>query len=129
MSILSTIAGSATTSYLLAHHTGPKALTLAAAATHGYTVAFTISAALLGLGAILAILMLPSRRRLEELTSEAAALIDAPPPAVTSAGTKSQAIKDEDDEPGNDDQDRFYIIPHRLFVPAASGHSRCRDVS
>ncbi len=90
VSILSTIAGSATTSYLLAHHTGPKALTLAAAATHGYTVAFTISAALLGLGAILAILMLPSRRRLEELTSEAAALIDAPPPAVTSAGTKSQ---------------------------------------
>jgi len=90
VSILSTIAGSATTSYLLAHHTGPKALALAAAATHGYTVAFTISAALLGLGAILAILMLPSRRRLEELSSEAASPSTAPQPAATSAGTTSQ---------------------------------------
>jgi hypothetical protein len=90
VSILSTIAGSATTSYLLSHHTGPKALALAAAATRGYTVAFTISAALLGLGAILAILMLPSRRRLEELSSEAASPSAAPQPAVTGAGTTSQ---------------------------------------
>ena len=90
VSILSTIAGSATTSYLLAHHTGPKALALAAAATHGYTVAFTISAALLGLGAILALLMLPSRRRLEELSSEAVSPSTAPQPAATSAGTTSQ---------------------------------------
>jgi hypothetical protein len=35
---------------------------------------------LLGLGAILAILMLPSRKRLEELTSEASALIPEPEP-------------------------------------------------
>ncbi len=84
VSILSTIAGSATTSYLLAHHTGPQALALATASTHGYTLAFTISAALLGLGAILAILMLPSRRRLAKL-SEAAALVAAPQPAVTGA--------------------------------------------
>ena len=75
ISILSTIAASATTSYLVAHHTGPQAATIAS--THGYTVAFTISAALLGLGAILAILMLPSRHRLAEL-SEAAALTPAP---------------------------------------------------
>ena len=52
------------------------------AATHGYTLAFAISAALLGLGAILAILMLPSRKRLEELTSEASALIPEPEPEV-----------------------------------------------
>jgi hypothetical protein len=85
ISVLSTIAASATTSYLIAHHTGPQAL--AAAATHGYTLAFAISAALLGLGAILAILMLPSQNRLEELTSEAPALIPepeaaGPPPAL-----------------------------------------------
>jgi hypothetical protein len=76
ISVLSTITASATTSYLLAHHTGPQAP--AVAATHGYTLAFTISAALLGLGAILAILMLPSRKRLEKLTSEASALIPEP---------------------------------------------------
>ena len=80
ISILSTIAASATTSYLIAHPTGPQAPAIAA--THGYTLAFTISAALLGLGAILAILMLPSRKRLEELTSEAPALIPEPEPAV-----------------------------------------------
>jgi MFS family permease len=76
ISILSTIAASATTSYLIAHHTGPQAPAIAA--THGYTLAFTISAALLGLGAILAIIMLPSRNRLEQLTSEAPALISEP---------------------------------------------------
>jgi EmrB/QacA subfamily drug resistance transporter len=80
ISVLSTIAASATTSYLAAHHTGP--LAPAIAATRGYTLAFAISAALLGLGAILAILMLPSRNRLEELTSEASALIPEPEPEV-----------------------------------------------
>jgi MFS family permease len=86
ISILSTIAASATTSYLIAHHTGPQAP--AVAATHGYTLAFTISAALLGLGAILAILMLPSRKRLEELPEpepEAAAPAPAPQPQADSA--------------------------------------------
>ncbi len=91
VSILSTIAGSATTSYLLAHHTGSQALALASASTHGYTLAFTISAALLGLGAILAILMLPSRRRLAEL-SEAAALVTATQPAVTGAGPAAAKV-------------------------------------
>ena len=80
ISILSTIAASATTSYLLAHHTSPQAP--AAAATRGYTLAFALSAALLGLGAILAILMLPSRKRLAELASEASALIPEPEPAA-----------------------------------------------
>jgi EmrB/QacA subfamily drug resistance transporter len=80
ISVLSTIAATATTSYLLAHRTDPQAPAIAA--THGYTLAFTISAALLGLGAILGILMLPSRKRLEELTSEASALVDEPEPGV-----------------------------------------------
>jgi EmrB/QacA subfamily drug resistance transporter len=79
ISVLSTIAASATTSYLIAHQAVPQAQ--AAAATHGFTLAFAISAALLGLGAMLAILMLPSRNRLEELTSEAPALIPEPEPA------------------------------------------------
>ena len=61
-SALSTIALTATASYLVAHHTSP--LAPAIAATHGYTVAFTVSAALLGLGFILTIVLLPSKRRL-----------------------------------------------------------------
>jgi EmrB/QacA subfamily drug resistance transporter len=81
VSVLSTIAASATTSYLVVHHAGPQAAAIAA--THGYTLAFTISASLLALGAILAVLMLPSHRRLKELTSEAPVLIATPPPAVT----------------------------------------------
>ena len=80
ISVLSTITASATTSYLIAHHTGPQAPAIAA--THGYTLAFTITAALLGLGAILTILMLPSPKRLEEPTSEAPALIPEPEPEV-----------------------------------------------
>jgi hypothetical protein len=64
LSALSTVALTATASYLAAHHTGP--LAPAIAATHGYTTAFTISAAILGLGVILAIVLLPSRRRLAE---------------------------------------------------------------
>jgi EmrB/QacA subfamily drug resistance transporter len=88
ISVLSTIAASATTSYLIAHHTGPQAP--AAAATHGYTLTFAISAALLGLGAILAILMLPSRKRLEELTSEAPARIPEPEAAGPRPALPSQ---------------------------------------
>ncbi len=57
------------------------------AATHGYTLAFTISAALLGLGAIL---MLPSRKRLEALTSEASALIPEPEPEVAAPALAPQ---------------------------------------
>ena len=62
---LSTVALTATTSYLVAHHASPGAA--AAAAVHGYTVAFTVSAVLFGIGALVAGLLLPSRRKLEEL--------------------------------------------------------------
>jgi len=69
--LLSTIALTATTSYLVAHHTGPLAPTIAA--THGYTVAFAVSAGIFGLGVILAIVLLPSRQRLAELRAAAPA--------------------------------------------------------
>jgi EmrB/QacA subfamily drug resistance transporter len=77
-SALSTIALTATASFLVAHHTA--ALAPAIAATHGYTVAFTVSASLLGLGFLLTVTLLPSRRRLEELRAEAAA---TPTPVLT----------------------------------------------
>jgi MFS family permease len=75
-SALSTIALTATASYLIAHHASPAAPTIAA--TRGYTLAFTVSAALLGLGCILAVTLLPSRHRLAELRKAAA----APAPAA-----------------------------------------------
>ena len=83
-SALSTIALSTAASYLITHHTSP--LAPAIAATHGYTVAFSVSAALLGLGFILAIVLLPSKRRLTELrnaaaTSAPAAAAPAPVPS------------------------------------------------
>jgi EmrB/QacA subfamily drug resistance transporter len=70
-SALSTIALTATASYLVAHHTSPRAPAIAA--TRGYTLAFAVSAALLGLGFILAIVLLPSKRRLAELRTAATA--------------------------------------------------------
>jgi EmrB/QacA subfamily drug resistance transporter len=79
ISALSTIALTATASYLITHHAGP--LAPAVAATHGYTTAFTVSAALLGLGFILAIVLLPSKRLLAELRT-AAATVAVPAPAV-----------------------------------------------
>ncbi len=84
VSILSTVAASATTSYLLAHHTGAQAA--ATASTHGYTLAFTISAALLGLGAVLAILMLPSHHGSKDVGNDSPAPVAAPPPTAVAAG-------------------------------------------
>ena len=77
---LSTIALTATTSYLVAHHTAPDAPAIAA--THGYTVAFAVSAGIFGLGVILAITLLPSRRRLAELRAAASAAAEAAPAAA-----------------------------------------------
>ena len=82
-SALSTAALTATASYLVAHHTGP--LAPAVAATHGFTLAFTISAVLLGFGFILAIVLLPSKRRLEELRKAAAPAAAVPAPAHPAA--------------------------------------------
>jgi hypothetical protein len=77
---LSTIALTATASYLAAHRTGPQAPAIAA--THGYTEAFAVSAGIFGLGVILAIVLLPSRQRLAELRTAAAAAAEAAPPAA-----------------------------------------------
>jgi MFS family permease len=68
-SALSTIALTATASYLVAHHTTTRAPAIAA--THGYTLAFAISAALLGLGCILAIVLLPSNHKFVEFRAAA----------------------------------------------------------
>jgi hypothetical protein len=78
LSALSTVALTATASYLAAHHTGP--LAPAIAATRGYTTAFAVAAAILGLGVILAIVLLPSRRRLAERGTAAAEPTPAPAP-------------------------------------------------
>jgi predicted MFS family arabinose efflux permease len=91
---LSTVALTATASYLTAHHTGP--LAQATASVHGYTVAFAVSAVLFGIGAVAAVLLLPSRRRLEELRNsalEASAVPAASPsaPESLSAGDGDRA--------------------------------------
>jgi EmrB/QacA subfamily drug resistance transporter len=78
-SALSTAALTATASYLVTHHTGP--LAPAVAATHGYTLAFTISAALLGFGFLLAIVVLPSKREIDERRRAEAAPTAAAAPA------------------------------------------------
>jgi EmrB/QacA subfamily drug resistance transporter len=78
---LSTFALTATAHYLAAHPT-PKATAAAAAATHGYTLAFTISAALFGFGVLLTLILLPSKQRLAELR---AAALSTPAAATTEA--------------------------------------------
>jgi EmrB/QacA subfamily drug resistance transporter len=82
-SALSTIALSATATYLVAHHTSP--LAPAIAATHGYTIAFWVSAGVLGLGFILAIIVLPSRRRIAELRDAGTTTPPTPAPAAAPA--------------------------------------------
>ena len=95
---LSTIALSATATYLIGHAVGPQ--TQAVAATYGYTIAFGVSAGLLVIGCILAIVLLPSRRRLADIGEAGAATPAAPgppselaPPATASAQQQvSEAI-------------------------------------
>jgi EmrB/QacA subfamily drug resistance transporter len=87
-SALSTIALTAAASYLTAHNAGRLAPTIAA--THGYTIAFAVSAGLLGLGFILAIVLLPSRHRLDQLRAAAAAAAAPPAPAPARAAPAPQ---------------------------------------
>jgi EmrB/QacA subfamily drug resistance transporter len=56
VSLLNTVAASATTGYLAAHHGGRSVI--AAAAVHGYTTAFSISALLLASAAAVALILL-----------------------------------------------------------------------
>jgi len=94
-SALSTIALSTAASYLITHRTSP--LAPASAATHGYTIAFSVSAALLGLGFILAIVLLPSKRRLTQLRNAAlapaaATAVPVPSPAAPAPQPAFEAI-------------------------------------
>jgi EmrB/QacA subfamily drug resistance transporter len=104
-SALSTIALSATAAYLAAHHASTRAPAIAA--THGYVVAFTTSAALLGLGCILAVVLLPSKHRLEELR-QAAVAPPAAVPAMASAGRGPAQAEPASPRPG------FEAIPVAL---------------
>jgi EmrB/QacA subfamily drug resistance transporter len=81
---LSTVALTTTASYLAAHHSGP--LAPAVAAVHGYKLAFTTSAALFGLGVVLAVILLPSKHRLEQL--RAAESAESAAPAAASSGAE-----------------------------------------
>jgi EmrB/QacA subfamily drug resistance transporter len=78
---LSTIALSATAAYLVGNDSGPQARAIAA--THGYTIAFGVSAGLLVVGFILALVLLPSRRAIAAaaapLVAAAPARVGAPP--------------------------------------------------
>jgi EmrB/QacA subfamily drug resistance transporter len=85
LSALSTVALTATASYLAVHHAGP--LVPAIAATHGYTTAFTVAAAILGLGVIIAVVLLPSGRRFSE-----AGTADAGPTPPPEPRSEPQAI-------------------------------------
>ncbi len=76
---LSTVALTTTATYLATHHAGR--LAPATAAVHGYSAAFTVSAILFGVGAVAAAVLVPSRRRLEELRNPPEGL--AVPPAVS----------------------------------------------
>jgi EmrB/QacA subfamily drug resistance transporter len=90
---LSTIALSATATYLIGHDAGPQAQAIAA--TDGYTIAFGVSAGLLILGFILTIVLVPSRQRLADLRRAGAATPAAagPPPATASVEQQvSEAI-------------------------------------
>jgi hypothetical protein len=86
---LSTVALTATASYLTVHHAGR--LAAATAAVHGYSEAFTVSAVLFGVGVVVAALLLPSRRRLEELRNAALAAATAPPVASPVPGDRLAA--------------------------------------
>ena len=65
--VLSTVVASATTSYLVAHPHGGGAHPAFVAATHGYTVAFLVSASVFVVGAIMGATLFPSKSRLAEL--------------------------------------------------------------
>jgi EmrB/QacA subfamily drug resistance transporter len=81
--LLSTIAASATTSYVAAHQAAGSA-GLGVAATHGYSTAFAVAAGMFAVGAILAVIMLPSRTALEALRRAAAATASSRPPSESS---------------------------------------------
>ena len=75
--LLSTISAAATTSYAASHPT-PAGFD-AAAATHGYTVAFLTSALVFAAGAVLAASLFPSKERLAAMRESVTAAPAGPP--------------------------------------------------
>jgi Major Facilitator Superfamily len=86
---LSTLALTATASYLTVHHVGP--LAPATAAVHGYDVAFTVSAALFAVGALAAAVLLPSRRRMQQRWNAAITEV-APAASPVTAGAEAAEV-------------------------------------
>ena len=70
--VLSTVAATVTAGYAASHHSAPSGLA-SQAATHGYTMAFAISAGAFAVGAVMAALLFPSnkRARVRETTADA----------------------------------------------------------
>jgi EmrB/QacA subfamily drug resistance transporter len=114
-SALSTVALTAAASYLVAHHASP--LAPAIAADHGYTQSFAISAALLGAGFLLAMILLPSRRRLEQLSAPAvpaAAALPGAAPALAAAPSATAQASAASALPEAAPQQGFEAIPVAL---------------
>jgi hypothetical protein len=86
---------------LIGHDAGPQAQAIAA--TYGYTIAFGVSAGLLVIGFILAIVLLPSRRRTADLRDAGAATPAPPatgltalaPPVATAAAAPAEQLASE----------------------------------
>ncbi|MGX7678870.1 MFS transporter [Jatrophihabitans sp. DSM 45814] len=74
--VLSTLAASATSSYLADHSSVPNAV--AVAATHGYIVAFAVGSGLFLVGAIAAVSFFPSKARIAEIRAAAGGNSPAP---------------------------------------------------
>ena len=87
--VLSTVAATATSSYVTAHAAQPHLAQ--ASATHGYTVVFVISSCLFAGGAVLGGLLFPSKARLTELRAAASAAPE-PAPVVREAAPESVAV-------------------------------------
>jgi EmrB/QacA subfamily drug resistance transporter len=81
--VLSTLAASATATYI-SHHAGSPSVALAAA-THGYTVAFATAAGLFALGAIMAFFLMPPRRLHLERQQAINLTVQSPEPVAAHA--------------------------------------------
>jgi EmrB/QacA subfamily drug resistance transporter len=79
IALLNTLAATATANYLTSH--GATSAAHAAAIVHGYTMAFALSAGLLGAGAVAALLLVRANRRDLPATEEVA----VPPPERSAA--------------------------------------------
>jgi hypothetical protein len=81
--VLSTLAASATATYL-SNHAGSPSVALAAA-THGYTVAFATAAGLFALGALMAFFLIPPRRLHLERQQAINLAVQSPEPVAAHA--------------------------------------------